>query len=171
MRTVIAFDPSYNDTGYAVVRQQKLIAYGVIKVEGPPDSYRFASLMHQVEELIQQYAPSRGIVEKPPPFPYRRSTKKLPSFSPDPFAKEEGKPLNLADILKNNAATTVIITTLGRYNVAVEEVLAHLWKKCYGKNFGKTEMVSLARSVYPVLKNVKLSHHEAEAICMAALYF
>ena len=157
---VIAFDPSYVVTGYAVVDSGKtLIAHGVLRVEGTCHSQRFVWLFDKVSELCRTFRPGRGVVEVPPPFAYERST------------DEEGKPLNLAAIQKVGFATSVIMTALGKQEIKIVEAYAHKWKMMKGKNLNKAEMMDLARNIFPELKRRKITHHECEAVCMAALNY
>jgi len=155
---VIAFDPSYRTTGFAVVESGKsLITHGIIRTSGNDDCSRFSSLFDDVQTLCAKYHVERGVVEKPPSFSYRRST------------NLKGKPLNFAAIQKNSQATSVILSALGQMRIKIVESYAHQWKLCYGKNLGKRDMIALAKRSFPGLKDKKISDHEAEAICMALL--
>ncbi len=155
---VIAFDPSYNTTGFAVIESgRNLITHGIIKPSGEDDCSKFSCLFDDVQTLCAKYHVERGIVEKPPSFSYRRST------------NSDGKALNFAAIQKNSQATAVILSALGRMRIEVVEAYAHQWKLCYGKNLGKRDMIALAKRSFPRLKDKKISDHEAEAICMAVL--
>lgn len=155
---VLAFDPSYNTTGFAVVETGGgLIAYGLIRLRGKCDSNRYAELMDNVETLCNTYKPERAVVEKPPSFSYRRSV------------SEDGRPLNVSSLIKNSNATSVILAALGRLNIRVIEAYAHRWKMCNGVNLNKEDMISLAKRTFPHIKEKKISDHEAEAICLAKL--
>lgn len=155
---VIAFDPSYKTTGFAIVESGgSLITHGIIRTSGESDCRKFSCLFDDVQTLCNKYRVERGVVEKPPSFSYRRST------------NSEGKPLNFAAIQKNSQATAVILSALGQMRIDVVESYAHQWKLCYGKNLGKRDMIALAKRSFPVLKDKKISDHEAEAICMAVL--
>lgn len=155
---VIAFDPSYRTTGFAVVESgRNLITHGIIRTSGNDDCSRFSSLFDDVQTLCAKYHVERGVVEKPPSFSYRRST------------NSKGNPLNFAAIQKNSQATSVILSALGQMRIKIVESYAHQWKLCYGKNLGKRDMIALAKRSFPGLKDKKISDHEAEAICMALL--
>jgi Holliday junction resolvasome RuvABC endonuclease subunit len=155
---VIAFDPSYKTTGFAVVEAGgNLITHGIIRTSGDDDRSKFSSLFDDVQTLCTKYQVERGVVEKPPSFSYRRST------------NSEGKSLNFAAIQKNSQATAVILSALGQMRIKVVESYAHQWKLCYGKNLSKRDMIALAKRSFPRLKDKKISDHEAEAICMAML--
>ncbi|MBM4147241.1 MAG: crossover junction endodeoxyribonuclease RuvC [Nitrospira sp.] len=155
---LIAFDPSYRTTGFAVVESGgNLITHGIIRTSGDDDCSKFSSLFDDVQTLCTKYHVERGMVEKPPSFSYRRST------------NSDGKPLNFAAIQKNSQATAVILSALGQMRIKVVESHAHQWKLCYGKNLGKRDMIALAKRSFPGLKDKKISDHEAEAICMALL--
>lgn len=155
---VIAFDPSYKTTGFAVIESGgDLITHGIIKTSGESDCSKFACLFDDVQTLCSKYEVERGVVEKPPSFSYRRST------------NSDGKPLNFAAIQKNSQATAVILSALGQMRIKVVESYAHQWKLCCGKNLNKRDMIALAKRSFPRLKDKKISDHEAEAICMAML--
>jgi Holliday junction resolvasome RuvABC endonuclease subunit len=155
---VIAFDPSYKNTGFAVVESGgNLITYGIIKPSGENDCTKFSCLFDDVQTLCTKYEVERGVVEKPPSFSYRRST------------NSDGKPLNFAAIQKNSQATAIILSALGKMRIKVIESYAHQWKLCYGKNLNKKDMIAFAKISFPRLKDKKISDHEAEAICMALL--
>jgi Holliday junction resolvasome RuvABC endonuclease subunit len=155
---IIAFDPSYKTTGFAVVESGgNLITYGIIRPSGESDCTKFSCLFDDVQTLCTKYEVGRGVVEKPPSFSYRRST------------NSNGKPLNFAAIQKNSQATAVILSALGKLRIKVIESYAHQWKLCYGKNLNKRDMIALAKRNFPGLKDKKISDHEAEAICMAML--
>jgi Holliday junction resolvasome RuvABC endonuclease subunit len=155
---LIAFDPSYNTTGFAVVESGgNLITHGIIKTSGESDCTTFSCLFDDVQTLCTKYGVERGIVENPTSFSYRRST------------NSDGKPLNFAAIQKNSEARAVILSALGKMQIKVVEAYAHQWKLCYGKNLNKQDMIALAKRSFPGLKDKKISDHEAEAICMAML--
>ena len=155
---VIAFDPSYRTTGFAIIESgRNLITHGIIRTSGNDDRSKFSSLFDDVQTLCTKYQVESGVVEKPPSFSYRRST------------NAKGKPLNFAAIQKNSQATAVILSALGQMQIKVVESYAHQWKLCYGKNLGKRDMIALAKRSFPGLKDKKISDHEAEAICMALL--
>lgn len=161
MKRIIAFDPSYNTTGFAVVEGgQRLVAHGLIRAEGSSGSTRYASIMTQVAVLCRQYEVGKAAVEKPPSFAYARST------------DADGKPRNLAAIQKCSNAAAVILGELGKLNISVVEIDAHKWKMLRGTNLNKKQMVLMAQQLFPVqLMGKVLSHHEAEAICMAVANF
>jgi Holliday junction resolvasome RuvABC endonuclease subunit len=153
-----AFDPSYVNTGFAVMNAVGgLISHGIINPEGTTDAEKFCSLFNDVQKICNRYKVTRAVVEVPPPFSYKRST------------GEGGKALNSYPIQKNSQATSVIITALGKLNIPVTEKFAHQWKLVYGKNLGKKDMIRLAKMKFPFLKQRKLSDHEAESICMALI--
>ena len=155
--TVAGFDPSIVVTGYGVVRGGRLIEWGDIKVISGDLSTRLGYLMEQVEDIIQRHCPNLAGVELPPSFSFSRSTDKW-----------SRKGLNAKDIIKCSYAAAVIVGSLGRHGVEVDHFDAHRWKLCAGRNLGKAEMVLMARGLYPELRNVRLSDHAAEAVCMAS---
>lgn len=157
--SVVAFDPSIVVTGYGVLLDGRLVEWGDIKVVTGDLSARLGYLSEKVEEIIQRHRPTLAAVEQPPAFSYARSTNKW-----------TGKGLNAKDIIKCSFAMAVIVGALGRYGIPeVDYFDAHQWKLRAGRNMGKDEMVVMTRGLYPELREVKLSHHAAEAIYMAAL--
>jgi Holliday junction resolvasome RuvABC endonuclease subunit len=156
---VAAFDPSIVVTGYGVLSDGRLVDFGDIKVITGDLSARLGYLSERVEAILLKHQPNLVGIEQPPPFSYSRSTDEW-----------TGKGLNAKDIIKCSYAMAVICSTLARNGVAdVDYFDAHRWKLCAGKNFGKAEMILMARGLYPELRNVKLSDHAAEAIYMASL--
>jgi len=154
---VLAFDPSYKTTGFAVVEGRKLIAYGIIRLPGQSDSEKFAQLYGDVQSLCRQYEVGRGVVEVPPSFSYTRST------------NERGKALNFSAIQKVSCATAVILASLGNMDIRVIEASAHQWKLCFGGNLTKKHMIRIAKGTFPELRSIRITDHEAEAVCLAAL--
>lgn len=163
MRRVIGIDPSYTpgQTGFAVVEDGQrplLIASGVLRQRGETDSEKFASLQCEVEAVCRKFEVEKGAVEKPPPFAYSRST------------DNDGKALNISAVMKNSNAAAVILAALGRLGIKAVAVDAHQWKKCRGgENLNKDRMKEIAEMQFPQLKGRRISSHEAEAICLAAL--
>lgn len=162
MRRVAGFDPSFQsgNTGFAVVEcgpRPFLVASGVLRQQGTSDSERFASLQNEVESICIRYGVAKGAVEKPPSFAYSRS------------AGEDGKPLNIASIIKNANAAAVILAALGKLGLPVVCVDAHQWKRHKNTNLGKPDMKALAERQFPQLKEKRVSSHEAEAVLIALL--
>lgn len=118
MRRVAGFDPSFQsgNTGFAVVEcgpRPILVASGVLRQDGTSDSERLASLQTAVEQVCLQYGVAKGAVEKPPNFAYSRSS------------GEDGKPLNIASIIKNANSAAVILAALGKLGLPAVCVDAH----------------------------------------------
>ena len=75
--TIIAFDPSIVDTGFAVVCGRELICSGIIHLKSSDSvPLRLKILMEKTEDLFDSYKPAKCLIEKAPHFSYRRSTDK-----------------------------------------------------------------------------------------------
>lgn len=60
---VLAVDPSIVLPGIAVMQQQKLIAFGTIKLKSKDIEARYRELQYQLKNLIEQYNPEAMAVE------------------------------------------------------------------------------------------------------------
>jgi Holliday junction resolvasome RuvABC endonuclease subunit len=157
MKAILAFDPSYKTTGFAVVEGKRLITHGIITLPESSDSVKYGRLYDDVQSLCRKYNVERGVVEIPPSFSYKRST------------NEAGKPLNFSAIQKVSCAAAVIQASLANMSIRVIEVYAHRWKLCFGGNLTKKQMINLAIRTFPELKTVMITDHEAEAVLLGLL--
>ena len=155
--TRIAFDPGLVATGYAVGRgSNTLFSSGTIRPKGDTKAERLSSLLTDIDAIFQTFGPLFCDIEVAGHFAYERSRD-----------AETDKMLNARSLILNGYATAIIFAVAGRHGIPVEERRAHSWKMVRGRNMDKEQMIRLAYSHCPGLREKgRFSSHEAEAVCL-----
>jgi len=138
--TILAIDPSINETGWAFGHADEPFESGVIRTRGKTDAEKLYDLEIELREILDRSAPMSAVVEIPHNFSHRKAS------------SARGKPLNAASMAKLNRAVGVILCVLQRNTIAIEE-LPPDWKGFVGKK--------LAQGI-----TGKKNHNEADAILM-----
>lgn len=147
---IISFDPSINNTGYALGQDSKILNSGVIKTKVEDGWGRLAQLSQGIKKTIGKKGnkvPELAIVEIPGTFTYART------------ANYKGKSLNQMQMQKLNMAVGVVLLTLTDWGIPFEVVEAHLWK---GGRHKEMDML-LARQH---TGKQTITHDEADAIML-----
>jgi len=145
--SVIALDPSLNETGWAVRSDLGYELSGVFRTHGENDSEKLFELCQGLDAVLAETSPERAIVEVAEGFTYSRS-----------FSVRSGKAKNARSIYKNGKAVGAIIGLLMMRGVEVVEIGATFWK-------GKlTKKLSMAISG-------KANHNESDALLFLRWYW
>ena len=153
--STIAIDPSINETGWAYMRDDKIIS-GVIRTkQGASISHRLVQISRMIGELVS----GRGdidtvIIEVPEKFTYTKH-----------ISKRTGKPMNIEQILIMAQALGVIRMAFEYWEITVKVIGATKWKG----RMDKEEALALCKANTRVDKAIT-NHNEADAICLLEWY-
>ena len=152
MKYTIGLDPSINNTGYSVIRENVLLKYGVIRLSyntSPtlPDAVRLRMLFHKVQDIIDEvpYSTQDQIEVVIEDFQIRHSDSTIKNFD------------NLKKLLYAIGACCAAVST--HHKVVMIKPIE--WKGTIGK--GQTRY--LAKTIYQIRGS--LDHNAADAIMLA----